>query len=212
MDYVGGVKMSEQKIEDLPYEYNALEPYIDEETMRIHHDKHHQAYFDKFLAAISGTELEGKDVKEILKDTKKIPTKIRQAVINNGGGYFHHSFFWTVLKKDVEFKGEVSEAIKESFGSFDKFKEEFSNAATTVFGSGWAWLVLDKGKLKIVQTKNQDSVVSLGMIPLLGIDVWEHAYYLKYQNRRADYVNDFFNVINWDKVNGYYLEGKNGGN
>ena len=192
----------------LPYGYNALEPFIDEQTMKIHHDKHHQAYFDKFTAAISGTELENKDVKEILSDLSQLPEDIKMAVINNGGGFYHHSFFWEIMKKDVPFSGEVAEAINAKFGSFEKFKEDFSKAALTVFGSGWAWLVLNDGELEIIQTKNQDCPLSISKKPLLAIDVWEHAYYLKYQNKRAEYVENFFNIINWEKVNELFLEAK----
>ena len=193
----------------LPYGYNALEPFIDEQTMKIHHNKHHQAYFDKFTAAISGTDLENKDVKEILSDLNQIPEEIKTAVINNGGGFYHHSFFWEIMKIDVPFEGEIAEAIKEKFESFESFKGQFSKAALTVFGSGWAWLVLNENKeLEIVQTKNQDCPLSINKIPLLAIDVWEHAYYLKYQNKRAEYVENFFNVIDWDKVNELYKEAK----
>nr|MBA4404803.1 superoxide dismutase [Nanoarchaeum sp.] len=198
-----------KQLESLPYAYNALEPFIDEQTMRIHHDKHHQTYFDKFLAAIENhKELKNKDVKEILAHLDKIPTEIRTAVTNHGGGYYNHNFFWSILKKNVKFEGEIAKEIIKKWGSFEKFKEEFTNNALGVFGSGWAWLVLDKNELKIVKTSNQDSVISLGMIPLITIDVWEHAYYLKYQNKRADYVEAFFNVINWKKANEYYLEAK----
>jgi superoxide dismutase, Fe-Mn family len=196
------------KVENLTYDYDALEPHIDEETMKIHHDRHFQAYFDNFIKTIEGTELEGKDVKKILGDLENIPDKIKQTVINNGGGYFNHKFFWTILKKDVPFEGEIEKAILEKWGSFEKFKEEFSNAAKTQFGSGWAWLVLSGEGLKIIKTSNQESPISEGLIPLLTIDVWEHAYYLKYQNKRPDYIEGFFNVINWEKVNEYYLEVK----
>ncbi|HLC88600.1 MAG TPA: superoxide dismutase [Candidatus Nanoarchaeia archaeon] len=194
-------------LEPLPYAYDSLEPYLDEATMRIHHDKHHQAYFDNFMKAISGSSLERKEVKEILSNPSKIPAEIKTAAINHGGGYYHHSFFWTILKKKVEFKGEIAEAIKKKWGSFDNFKEEFSKAALTVFGSGWAWLVYDKG-IEIIQTKNQDCPLSLGKVPLLGIDVWEHAYYLKYQNRRAEYIENFFKIINWVQVDEYYKKAK----
>ena len=203
--------MKEQKLEDLPYGYDELEPYFDEGTMKIHHDKHHQAYFDNFMVAIKGTELEGKDVKEILMNLDNVPEDIKGAVVNRGGGYFHHSFFWTILKKDVPFEGIIAKAIEEKWGSLGNFKEEFNKAAKTVFGSGWAWLVMDKKELKIIQTKNQDSPISEGFFPLLCLDVWEHSYYLKYQNKRPDYIEAFFNVINWDKVNEYYLEAKENG-
>ena len=142
------------KVENLTYDYDALEPHIDEETMKIHHDRHFQAYFDNFIKTIEGTELEGKDVKKILGDLENIPDKIKQTVINNGGGYFNHKFFWTILKKDVPFEGEIEKAILEKWGSFEKFKEEFSNAAKTQFGSGWAWLVLSGEGLKIIKTSN----------------------------------------------------------
>lgn len=195
-------------LEPLPYEYDALEPYLDKETMMIHHDKHHQAYHDKFMKAVSGTELEGKDVKEILSDLDSVPSEIKQAVINHGGGYYHHSFFWSVLKKDVPFEGEVAEAIKEKWGSLDAFKEEFTKAAATVFGSGWVWLVLDGEELAIVKSSNQDSPVSEGKTLLLGLDVWEHSYYIRFQNRRAEYIDAFWNVVNWEQVNKYYSESR----
>lgn len=193
------------QVEPLPYEYDALEPHIDEQTMKIHHDKHYQAYFDKFLVATEN--LEEKDVKKILSDLSKIPKEIKTAVVNNGGGYFNHNFFWKILKKDVAFEGEIAKAIESKWGNFEKFKGEFSNAALTLFGSGWVWLVVDEsGELEIIQTKNQNSPISMGKKPVLGLDVWEHAYYLKYQNKRPDYVEAFFNVINWAKVNEFYLK------
>lgn len=192
----------------LQYEYTALEPFIDEQTMRIHHTKHHQAYVDKLNAALQNFhELQNKPVEELLKDLKAIPKEIRGAVQNQGGGHANHSFFWQLLKKDVPAQGEVIEAITKKFKGFDKFKEEFTAEALGRFGSGWAWLVLNKGKLKIVNTLNQDSSLSDGQIPVLGLDVWEHAYYLKYQNRRAEYVAAFFNVINWVKVNEFFKNG-----
>lgn len=189
------------EVEPLPYPYDALEPYIDERTMKIHHDKHHQAYYDKYMKAIEGTEWADKDVEEVLKSIDKLPEKIRQAVINNGGGYFHHSFFWTILKKDVPAAGKIKEAIEKKWGSLEKFQEEFSENAKKVFGSGWTWLVVNKGELEIVNTNNQDSPLSLGMKPLLCIDVWEHAYYLKVQNRRPEWIDNFWNVVNWEQVN-----------
>lgn len=195
---------------ELPFEYDSLEPYMDKETLVIHHDKHHQAYVNKLNAALEGnTELLEKDIKEILENLESIPSDIKTPVTNHGGGHFNHTFFWTILKKDTEFSGEVAEKIKEDFGSYDKFKEAFSNSAATLFGSGWAWLVINKeGKLEILQTKDQVSPVSSGLKPLLVIDVWEHAYYLKYQNRRPEYIEAFFNLINWEQVNEYYLESK----
>ena len=195
------------ELPELPYEYDSLEPYIDEQTMKIHHDKHHKAYTDKFNAALENNKnLQNKSAEEILKDIKKIPIKIRQAVINNGGGYINHNFFWQILKKDKEFSGEIAEAINKKFESFDKFKEEFTQSAITLFGSGWIWLVLnERDELEIIQTRNQDSPLSLGKKPLLALDVWEHSYYLLYKNNRAEYVKNFFNLINWDKVNELFL-------
>jgi|SRR3989344_2524113 len=187
----------------LNYKYNALEPYIDEETMRIHHSKHHQAYTDNFNKAIGETEESAED---IIADIDEISEDKRTAVRNNGGGYINHKLFFSLLKKDVECRGEILRAINKKFGSFDKFKEEFGNAAKTQFGSGWAWLVVDEGELKIVKTSNQDSPLSDGRKPILCIDVWEHSYYLKYQNRRPEYIENFFHVINWNKVNELFLE------
>ncbi len=193
----------------LPYEYNALEPFIDEETMKIHHTKHHQAYVNKLNAAVEGhPELQKKLPEELLKGLDKIPEKIRNAVKNHGGGTVNHNFFWETMKKDTDFKGEIAEAIKKEFGSFDEFKKKFSDTAATLFGSGWAVLALNKGKLELVQKFNQDSVLSDKKIPLLMLDVWEHSYYLKYQNKRPDYIEAFFNVINWDKVNELYVKAK----
>lgn len=194
----------------LDYEYNSLEPFIDERTMIIHHTKHHQAYVDKLNKAIEGyPELFDKTVDELLRNLEDIPQDIKQAVINNGGGHSNHSFFWKLLKKNTSPHGEIGEAIDERFGDFDTFKEEFRSAAASLFGSGWAWLVMnEKGELEIIQTKNQDSPLSIGKIPLIGIDVWEHAYYLKYQNRRLEYIDAFFNVINWDFVEEIYKNSK----
>jgi len=194
----------------LPYAYDALEPFIDKETMMIHHNKHHKAYFDKFITAITGTPLEKRDVKDILTELKSVPEGILTPIVNNGGGYYHHTFFWDILKKDVIFEGEIAEAITKKWGSFDKFKEEFSKSALTLFGSGWGWLVLNENKeLELIQTSNQDCPLSIGKIPLLCIDVWEHAYYLKYQNKRPEYVENFFKVINWSTVNRHYLNAIN---
>jgi len=186
----------------LPYAADALEPYIDEQTMRIHHDKHHQAYVDKLNAALQGhPELQSRSVEDLLRNLSSVPEDIRTAVRNHGGGHANHSFFWPLLKKDVAYGGPAAEAINSTFGSLDAFKEKFSAAAAGVFGSGWAWLVASGGKLEIVSTPNQDSPLSQGKTPVLGVDVWEHAYYLKYQNRRPEYLAAFFNVINWDTVN-----------
>lgn len=197
------------ELPDLPYAYNALEPHIDETTMRIHHTKHHQGYVNKLNVALEGYDkLKGKSVEELLKDLGNVPKGIRTVVRNSAGGHANHSFFWPLLKKDVKPSGEVIEAINAKFGSFDRFKEEFSKAAISVFGSGWAWLVVSNGNLEIMTTPNQDSPLSQGKMPVLVIDLWEHAYYLKYQNRRPDYVDAFFNVINWDKVNENYARAK----
>lgn len=191
----------------LEYEYDSLEPYIDKQTMMIHHDKHHQAYTDKLNAALEKhPEMKIKSAEELLKNLNKIPEDIRTAVKNQGGGYVNHSFFWTILKKNVKIKGKIKEAIEKKFGSFDKFKEEFTNTSVGLFGSGWTWLVINGNKeLEIITTLNQDSPLSVGKIPILVIDLWEHAYYLKYQNRRPEYVENFFNVINWEKVNENFL-------
>jgi len=189
------------KLETLPYDYDALEPYIDEQTMRIHHTKHHQTYIDKLNAALDGKKaLQDKKPEELLKDLNTIPEAIRFAVRNHGGGHANHSFFWLQLKKDVKFEGKIKDAINTRFGDFDSFKKAFSNAAALLFGSGWAWLVLDNDDLQIITTPNQDSPLIQGKTPLLGLDVWEHAYYLKYQNRRPEYIEAFFNVINWNTV------------
>jgi superoxide dismutase, Fe-Mn family len=190
----------------LSYSYDALEPYIDAKTMEIHHSKHHQAYTDNLNKALEKyPKIAETPIEDLLNDLSKIPEDIRTAVRNNGGGFVNHSFFWEILKKDAPVKGKVIDAINKEFGSFDKFKEQFSSAALTRFGSGWAWLVLNKeGKLEIMSTANQDSPVSEGKTPLLTIDIWEHAYYLKFQNRRAEYISTFFNVINWYKVNELY--------
>jgi len=197
------------KLPELGYAYDALEPYIDAKTMEIHYTKHHQTYVDKLNAALKGhNHLEQRNVRDLLKDLYSVPEKIRTAVRNHGGGHANHSFFWPLLKKGVKFGGGAAESINSRFGSFDKFKEDFSTAATLLFGSGWTWLVLSNGSLEIMTTANQDSPLSQGKSPILGIDVWEHAYYLKYQNRRPEYISAFFNVINWDTVNAYLKSAK----
>lgn len=194
---------------ELPYGYDALEPYIDKETMTIHHTKHHQAYINKLVAALEGhADLAGKSAEELLSDLNAVPEKIRTAVRNHGGGHANHSFFWPILKKDVKFAGPAADAITAKFGGLDQFKEKFAATAGGVFGSGWAWLVLNGGELEIVGTPNQDSPLSAGKKPIVGLDVWEHAYYLKYQNRRPEYVDAFFNVVNWEKVNEIYQAAK----
>jgi Fe-Mn family superoxide dismutase len=193
------------KLDPLPYGYDALEPYIDEKTMRIHHTKHHQTYIDKLNAALEGQKpLQDEQPEELLKNLNTIPETIRTAVRNHGGGHVNHSFFWPLLKKDVKLEGKVKDAINTKFGDFDSFKKAFSDAAALLFGSGWTWLVLDKNDLQIITTPNQDSPLIQDKTPLLGLDVWEHAYYLKYQNRRPEYIEAFFNVINWNKVDEHY--------
>ncbi len=193
----------------LPYAYDALEPHIDKETMEIHHTKHHNTYVTKLNDAVKGTDLESKSIEDIVKNLNSVPDDIRTAVQNNGGGHYNHSLFWELLTPNVsEPSGEVVDAISSTFGSLDKFKEEFAAAAAGRFGSGWAWLVVDNGELAIVSTPNQDNPISEGKLPILGLDVWEHAYYLNYQNRRPDYINAFWNVVNWDKVNELYQAAK----
>lgn len=189
---------------DLPYAYDALEPYIDEETMHLHHDKHHNTYVTNLNAAIEKyPELGEKTIEELLSDMDAIPTDIKTAVRNNGGGHANHSFFWEIMAPNAggEPTGEIKEAINEAFGDFSSFKEEFKKAAVGRFGSGWAWLVMENGKLAITSTANQDSPLMEGKTPILGLDVWEHAYYLKHKNVRPDYIAAFWNVINWDEVN-----------
>ncbi len=194
----------------LPYEYNALEPHIDELTMKIHHTKHHQAYIDKLNAAIKDTNLENKEINEVLKDLNAVPENIKTAVRNHGGGHSNHSFFWQIMSPDGggEPSGEVGDTINETFGSFDKFKEEFTNAGISHFGSGWAWLVFDNGKLVVLSTPNQDTPISQGKIPILGLDLWEHSFYLLYQNRKPDYIKNWWNVVNWDEVNELFEKAK----
>ncbi len=188
----------------LPYEFNALEPYIDEKTMMIHHGKHHQAYIDKLNAALEKyPDLASKSVEELLRGIDAVPEDIRTAVRNHGGGHANHSLFWQVLgaQASAEPKGELATKIDDSFGSFVDFQTKFSDAAVGQFGSGWAWLVVTQdGSLDVYATANQDSPFMQGNTPILGLDVWEHAYYLKYQNKRPDYIAAFFNVINWDEV------------
>lgn len=196
---------------DLPYAYDALEPYIDEETMHLHHDKHHNTYVTNLNAAIEKhPELGEKSVEELLADFDSVPEDIKTAVRNNGGGHANHSFFWEILAPNAggEPTGAIKEAIEETFDSFADFKEEFKTAATGRFGSGWAWLVIKDGKLAITSTANQDSPLMDGQTPVLGLDVWEHAYYLKYKNVRPDYINAFWSVVNWDKVNDFYAKAK----
>jgi Fe-Mn family superoxide dismutase len=190
-------------VPDLPYAYDALEPTIDEQTMHLHHDKHHQAYVDKANAALEGTDWADKDVVEVLQNLDSLPADKQAAVRNNGGGHYNHSLFWEMMSPDGggEPSGELADAINSAFGSLDAFKEQFKEAGITQFGSGWAWLVKNSdGSVAVVKTANQDSPVSSGQTPLLGVDVWEHAYYLKYQNKRPEYLDAFWNVVNWDYV------------
>lgn len=189
---------------ELPYAYDALLPYIDVETMHLHHEKHHNAYVTNANAALEKhPELAGKTIEELLTDLNSVPEDIRTAVRNNGGGHANHSLFWTVLAPNAggEPTGAVKAAIEEAFGSFDALKEKFNAAALGRFGSGWAWLVLADGKLEVTSTPNQDSPISEGKTPVLGLDVWEHAYYLNYKNVRADYIKAFWNLVNWEEVN-----------
>ncbi len=191
------------QLPDLPYAHNALEPTIDEKTMRIHHGKHHQGYVNKLNAALEGhADLEKKSLEDLLREINSVPEDIRTAVRNNGGGHANHSLFWPLMSANGggEPSGNVADAIKGAFGTIGSFKEKFANAATGQFGSGWAWLVVSNGDLKIYSTPNQDSPYMNGDTPVLGLDVWEHAYYLKYQNDRAGYVEKWWNVVNWDQV------------
>ena len=190
------------EVPPLPYDYAALEPHIDEQTMRLHHDKHHQAYVDKANGALEGTEYADKPIEEVIANLDALPDDKRGVVRNNGGGHLNHSLFWESMSPDGggEPSGDLASAIESEFGSFDAFKEQFEAAGVGQFGSGWAWLVLDGGSLKVTSTPNQDNPVSNGQTPLLGNDVWEHAYYLKYQNKRPDYIDAFWNVVNWDYV------------
>lgn len=195
----------------LPYAYDALEPHIDAQTMEIHHTKHHQTYVNKVNAAIEGTDFESKSIEDLIRGLNLVPENIRTAVRNNGGGHVNHKLFWTILSPNGGGtpSGELASAIDSELGGFDKFKEDFSAAAAGRFGSGWAWLTVDgSGKLNVESTPNQDSPLSEGRTPILGLDVWEHAYYLKYQNRRPDYIAAFWNVVNWDEVAKRYAEAK----
>lgn len=196
--------MAKFQLPELPYAYDALEPHIDKETMNIHHTKHHNTYVTNLNAALEGhSDLQEKSVEELISDLDALPEDIRTAVRNNGGGHANHSLFWKTLSPNGGGSptGELADKINEAFGSFDKFKEAFEQAAATRFGSGWAWLVVNSnGDLEVTSTPNQDSPLMEGKTPLLGLDVWEHAYYLKYQNRRPEYISAFWNVVNWDEV------------
>lgn len=196
-------KMAKFELPQLPYSYDALEPYIDKMTMEIHHTKHHNAYVTNLNKAVEGTEFDGNSLEEMFKMISKVPVAVR----NNGGGHWNHSLFWTLMKQNGGGNptGKVADAITSAFGSFDEFKNKFNTAATTRFGSGWAWLLVQDGKLVVSSTPNQDNplmdVADVKGTPILGLDVWEHAYYLKYQNRRPEYIDNWWNVVNWDKVN-----------
>ena len=203
--------MAKLELPQLPYDYKALEPWIDEQTMRIHHDKHHQGYLDNYLKAVTGTPFAEKEVGTVLAALDKVPENIRTAVRNHGGGFVNHTLFWQVMapKAGGTPGGALATAIGGAFGSFESFKETFTKAATGQFGSGWAWLVVGNGgKLAVYGLPNQDSPLSKGDTPVLGLDVWEHAYYLKYQNRRAEYVTNWWNVVNWPAVADLFSKAK----
>ncbi|AND41519.1 MULTISPECIES: superoxide dismutase [Bacillaceae] len=199
------------ELPQLPYAYDALEPNIDKETMNIHHTKHHNTYVTNLNNALEGNEeLLSKTVEEVVSNLDAVPEAVRTAVRNNGGGHANHSLFWQIISPNGggEPTGELADAISSKFGSYDSFKEEFAKAATTRFGSGWAWLAVNNGELEVTSTPNQDSPLMEGKTPILGLDVWEHAYYLKYQNRRPEYINSFWNVVNWDEVSKRYSAAK----
>lgn len=200
------------ELPNLPYDHNALEPHIDARTMEIHHGKHHQGYVNKLNDALEGhPDLQEKSVEELLADLNSVPDSIRNAVRNNGGGHANHSLFWPCMSPNGggEPSGELADAINSAFESFESFKEQFANAAATRFGSGWAWLSVDgSGSLVVSSTPNQDNPVSEGLKPILGLDVWEHAYYLNYQNKRPDYINAWWNVVNWDQVDSNFNSAK----
>ena len=193
--------MAKHELPNLPYAYDALEPHFDKETMNIHHTKHHNTYITNLNAALEGhAELADKSVEELVANLNEVPEAIRTAVRNNGGGHANHTFFWTILSPNGGGQpvGELATAIEAKFGSFDAFKEEFAKAGATRFGSGWAWLVVNNGELEVTSTPNQDSPLTEGKTPVIGLDVWEHAYYLNYQNRRPDYIGAFWNVVDWN--------------
>jgi Fe-Mn family superoxide dismutase len=200
------------EVPPLPYDYSALEPTIDTQTMHLHHDKHHLAYVTNLNAALEkAPELQGKSAEDLLRNLNSVPEAIRPAVRNNGGGHVNHSMFWKIMGPNAggEPTGEIADAIKSTFGDFNTFKEKFNDAGVKQFGSGWAWLVKGSdGKLAVTSTPNQDSPLSQGQFPVLGNDVWEHAYYLKYQNRRPEYLKEWWNVVNWTEVNRRLKEGK----
>ncbi len=197
----------------LPYDYSALEPHIDTQTMQLHHDKHHAAYVTNLNNAVQGTQFEHMNIEELMRRINEVPENIRTAVRNNGGGHVNHTMFWEIMKPNGggQPTGALGNAINQTFGGFDQFKAQLNDAATKRFGSGWGWLVADQsGKLQIISTANQDSPFMDGHFPIMGIDVWEHAYYLKYQNRRADYLNAWWNVANWDEIARRFERSKSG--
>lgn len=198
------------ELPQLPYAYDALEPHIDAKTMEIHHSKHHNTYVTNLNAAVEGTEFAEKNINDLIANLDALPTDKQTAVRNNGGGHANHTLFWEVIAPGGSNTpvGEVAKAIDAKFGSFDAFKEEFAKAATTRFGSGWAWLIVDGDSVAVTSTPNQDSPVMEGKTPILGLDVWEHAYYLNYQNRRPDYIGSFWNVVNWDVVEAKFQAAK----
>ncbi|WP_226566856.1 superoxide dismutase [Bacillus stratosphericus] len=199
------------KLPELPYAYDALEPHIDKETMTIHHTKHHNTYVTNLSKAIEGVSaLEDQSIEELVANLNSVPENVRTAVRNNGGGHANHSLFWTLLSPNGGGAptGELADAVEKELGGFEKFKSDFAAAAAGRFGSGWAWLVVNNGKLEITSTPNQDSPLTEGKTPILGLDVWEHAYYLNYQNRRPDYISAFWNVVNWDEVARLYSQAK----
>lgn len=203
--------MSKFELPELPYAYDALEPTIDKETMNIHHTKHHNTYVTNLNNALEGnSDLQSKSVEDLISDLNAVPEDIRTAVRNNGGGHANHSLFWKILSPSGggEPSGELADKINDKFGSFDNFKDEFEKAAATRFGSGWAWLVVNNGELEVTSTPNQDSPLMEGKTPILGLDVWEHAYYLKYQNRRPEYAKAFWDIVNWDEVTKNYNDAK----
>ncbi|TKI81865.1 superoxide dismutase [Mn] [Bacillus mycoides] len=203
--------MAKHELPNLPYAYDALEPHFDKETMNIHHTKHHNTYITNLNAALEGhAELADKSVEELVANLNEVPEAIRTAVRNNGGGHANHTFFWTILSPNGGGQpvGELATAIEAKFGSFDAFKVEFAKAGATRFGSGWAWLVVNNGELEVTSTPNQDSPITEGKTPVIGLDVWEHAYYLNYQNRRPDYIGAFWNVVDWNVAEKLYQEAK----
>ena len=203
--------MAKHELPNLPYAYDALEPHFDKETMNIHHTKHHNTYITNLNAALEGhAELADKSVEELVANLNEVPEALRTAVRNNGGGHANHTFFWTILSPNGGGQpvGELATAIEAKFGSFDAFKEEFAKAGATRFGSGWAWLVVNNGELEVTSTPNQDSPLTEGKTPVIGLDVWEHAYYLNYQNRRPDYIGAFWNVVDWNAAEKRYQEAK----